>query len=105
MASMSMASMPWTLAGIAVNVAVVSWTGLFSSAVSGWAQTKGQQVVPASEAVVIFPTQPLWASTLAALLLGESFGPKGFAGGALIVVATLIASRLSGEGEQKDAAE
>lgn len=81
----------WTLTAVLVNLGVVLWTGLLSSAASGWAQTKGQQGVPASQAVVIFSTQPLWASALAAVVLGESFGPKGFAGGAMIVAATLIA--------------
>lgn len=83
----------WTLAAVAINAAVVGWTGLVSSALSGWAQTKGQQGVPASEAVVIFATQPLWASAIATVLLGETFGPQGLAGGALIVFATLLASR------------
>lgn len=91
----------WSFSDIAISAAVVMWTGLFSSAASGWAQTKGQQGVPPSEAVVIFATQPLWASGLAALVLGESFGVKGIAGGALIIAATLIASR-TGKKEDKD---
>eukprot|EP00178_Gracilaria_changii_P019310 TRINITY_DN56040_c0_g1_i1.p1 TRINITY_DN56040_c0_g1~~TRINITY_DN56040_c0_g1_i1.p1 ORF type:complete len:512 (-),score=69.62 TRINITY_DN56040_c0_g1_i1:593-2128(-) len=82
----------WTVSTVAINTLIVAWTGLVSSALSGWAQTKGQQGVPASEAVVIFATQPLWASALAAVLLGESFGARGLAGGALIIAATLIAS-------------
>ena len=85
-----------TAAGIVINIAVVLWTGLLSSAASGWAQTKGQQSVPASEAAVIFATQPLWASGIAAVLLGEGFGPKGIAGGALIVLSTLLSSRQTG---------
>lgn len=80
----------WTLSAIAINVGVVLWTGLLSSAASGWAQTKGQQSASPSEAVLIFATQPLWATALAALVLGESFGPRGVAGGALIVTATLV---------------
>ncbi|CAN8071982.1 unnamed protein product [Agarophyton chilense] len=83
----------WTFNVIVINALVVAWTGLVSSALSGWAQTKGQQGVPASEAVVIFATQPLWASAIAAILLGESFGPRGLGGGALIIAGTLIASR------------
>lgn len=83
----------WTLMAVLVNLGVVMWTGLMSSAASGWAQTRGQQGVPASEAVVIFATQPLWASAIAAIVLGESFGAKGFAGGAMIVAATLIAGQ------------
>lgn len=92
----------WTTATILVNVFVVAWTGLASSALSGWVQTKGQQAVPASDAVVIFATQPLWASALAALILGESFGPKGFAGGAMIIAATLLASQTDGDEDGKE---
>ena len=89
----------WTLGTIGIAVGAVAWTGLISSALSGWAQTKGQQKVSASEAVVIFATQPLWASALATIVLGETFGARGIAGGALIIVATLIASL---KGEKKD---
>jgi drug/metabolite transporter (DMT)-like permease len=89
---------PWTLYAIAVNLGVISWTGLFVSALSGWLQTKGQQTVPASEAAIVFATQPLWASATAALVLGEAFGPKGFAGGALILFATVFSS-LSSNGD------
>lgn len=93
-------AVPWTFSDILVNIGVVLWTGLLSSAVAGWVQTKGQQGVPASEAVVIFAAQPLWASALAAVVLGESFGVKGYTGGALIVAATLIASRQSGNDKE-----
>lgn len=87
----------WTLPILALNVGVVAWTGLVSSALSGWAQTNGQKAVPASDTVVIFATQPLWASALAALLLGETFGPRGLIGGALIVGSTLVAGMKSEE--------
>lgn len=91
---------PWTLPVVAVNLGVVVWTGLICSALSGWFQTKGQQSVDADETAVIFATQPLWAAATAAILLGEGFGPKGFAGGALIVGATIFSSLPDGdEGE------
>lgn len=81
---------PWTFATVSISIAVVVWTGLCSSAIAGWAQTKGQQVVRPSEAALIFATQPLWATALAAGVLGEKFGNRGIAGGSLIVLATLI---------------
>jgi drug/metabolite transporter (DMT)-like permease len=92
---------PWTPYAIAVNVGVIAWTGLFSSAVSGWLQTKGQQYVPASEAAIVFATQPLWASATAAVVLGEAFGTKGLAGGALILFATVFSS-LSGADDKSE---
>lgn len=81
---------PWTFATVSISIAVVLWTGFCSSAIAGWAQTKGQQAVRPSEAALIFATQPLWATALAAAVLGEKFGNRGIAGGSLIVLATLI---------------
>lgn len=91
----SVVAAPWTLPAVAVGVAVILWTGLFPSAISGWAQTKGQQGVKPSEAVLIYATQPLWSTGLAAVLLGESFGVKGFFGGSLIVLSSLLPSLTS----------
>lgn len=82
----------WTTAEVAVNVGVVVWTGLFVSALSGYIQTKGQTAVKPSDAAVIFATQPLFAAALSALVLGEGFGPKGIAGGVLILGATILSS-------------
>lgn len=82
----------WTAADVAVNVGVVIWTGLFVSALSGYIQTKGQSAVKPSDAAVIFATQPLFAAALSALVLGEGFGPKGIAGGVLILGATILSS-------------
>lgn len=90
---------PWTFHALAINVAVVAWTGLISSALSGWLQSKAQQTVPASETAVIFATQPLWASATAAVFLGEAFGVQGLTGGAMIILATLLASIPDGDGE------
>lgn len=91
----TVAAAPWTLPAVAIGIAVILWTGLFPSAISGWAQTKGQQGVKPSEAVLIYATQPLWSTGLAAILLGESFGVKGFFGGALIVLSSLLPSLIS----------
>lgn len=82
----------WTASAIAINAAIVIWTGLFPSALAGWIQTKGQQGVPPSEAALIFATQPLWATAIAAIVLGESFGVRGLSGGGLIIIATMIPS-------------
>jgi drug/metabolite transporter (DMT)-like permease len=94
----------WTAHAIFINVAVIAWTGIMSSAVSGWLQTKGQQFVPASESAVIFATQPLWASATAAVVLGETFGPRGVGGGALIVLATIFASMSEAKKKEQELA-
>lgn len=81
----------WTQPIVALNVFGMLWTGLVCSALGGWVQSKGQEKVPASTAVVIFAMQPLWASAMAAVVLGESFGTKGVLGGGLIVASTIVA--------------
>lgn len=78
---------------VALNVGLVVWSGLFVSATTTWLQTAGQRVVPASEAAIIYATQPLWASLFAAAVLGESFGGRGIAGGLLILVGVVLAGR------------
>lgn len=78
---------------VALNVGLVVWSGLFVSATTTWLQTAGQRVVPASEAAIIYATQPLWASAFAAAVLGESFGWRGVAGGLLILVGVVLAGR------------
>eukprot|EP00188_Purpureofilum_apyrenoidigerum_P005313 Plantae.Rhodophyta-Purpureofilum_apyrenoidigerum.ctg6809.p1 GENE.Plantae.Rhodophyta-Purpureofilum_apyrenoidigerum.ctg6809~~Plantae.Rhodophyta-Purpureofilum_apyrenoidigerum.ctg6809.p1 ORF type:complete len:414 (-),score=64.08 Plantae.Rhodophyta-Purpureofilum_apyrenoidigerum.ctg6809:353-1459(-) len=71
---------------------VIAWTGLMSSALSGWVQTSAQKVVPPSEAAVIFASQPLIAAALSWLLLGEKLDLQAGIGGALIVGATAVSS-------------
>ncbi|GAB0494910.1 hypothetical protein MMPV_006207 [Pyropia vietnamensis] len=78
---------------VALNVGLVVWSGLFVSATTTWLQTAGQRVVPASEAAIIYATQPLWASAFAAVVLGESFGWRGVLGGLLILVGVVLAGR------------
>lgn len=78
---------------VALNIGLVVWSGLFVSATTTWLQTAGQRVVPASEAAIIYATQPLWASLLAAVVLGESFGGRGVLGGLLILVGVVLAGR------------
>lgn len=72
--------------------AVIAWTGLMSSALSGWLQTSAQRVVKPSEAAVIFASQPLVAAALSWLLLGEKVDLQGAAGGVLIIAATVYSS-------------
>lgn len=77
---------------IALNVGIILWAGLFVSVASTILQIRGQALVSASEAVVIFSLTPLCASVLA-IPLGERFGLPGLAGAALILLSTLLASR------------
>ncbi|CAN8061842.1 unnamed protein product [Agarophyton chilense] len=86
------ASLSWTPLAILLNVALVLWAGVLVSAGVSWLQTKGQQAVPASEAAVLFAAQPLWASVVATLMLGERLTSLGMAGAGMIVSGAVISS-------------
>ncbi|KAK1862184.1 hypothetical protein I4F81_004759 [Pyropia yezoensis] len=82
------------LASAALGLTPLTATALVSSAVTvAGVATAGQRVVPASEAAIIYATQPLWASLLAAVVLGESFEGRGVLGGLLILVGVVLAGR------------
>lgn len=76
---------------LAINLAIVLWAGLFISVASTTLQLAGQELVPASQAVIIFSSMPLWASFFA-IPLGERFGLKGIMGAGLILLSTLLSS-------------
>lgn len=77
---------------IVLNIGIIIWAGLFVSVGSTVLQMRGQALVSASEAIVIFSLTPLCAA-LQAIPLGERFGLKGIAGASLILISTLLASR------------
>jgi drug/metabolite transporter (DMT)-like permease len=71
-------------------IAAILWTGLVTVAYTIYAQSYGQSRVSPSDANLIYTFQPVWTSLLAFLLLGETLGPAGFLGGALIGLAVLL---------------
>lgn len=56
-------------------------------------QVVGQRSVDPATAVIIYQTEPVFASIVAWLLLGECMEPLEVVGAALILIATLIAAR------------
>jgi len=83
---------PWSFSEWFIVVGVIAWTGLFSSAISGFMQTTGQKSVSASETAVILATQPIWATMIAAVGLGEPLSWRIGVGGAAILGATLLSA-------------
>lgn len=77
---------------VALNVALVVWSGLVVSATTSWMQAAGQRVVPAADTALLFATKPLWATAAAAVVLGETFGRRGVVGGVLVLAGVLAAS-------------
>jgi len=72
-------------------LAIIAWNGVVTTAFPTWAQSYGQARVSAGTAQVIYTMQPLWSSLFGFLLLGETLSPRGGAGGALILLAVLLA--------------
>ena len=59
---------------------------------SGYAEANVLAKLSASDAMVIFATEPLWAAGFAWLALGELMGTSAYAGGSLIVLACVLSS-------------
>lgn len=74
---------------ILLHVVLALYTGILLCWGSTALQLRGQKMVSASEAAVIFSTTPLWATALA-IPLGERFGSRGIIGACLITFATLM---------------
>jgi drug/metabolite transporter (DMT)-like permease len=69
-----------------------TWIGLVTVAYTIYAQSFGQRYIPAATANLIYTTQPLYTAFFAWLLLGETLGPLGYAGGVIILLAVLLVS-------------
>jgi drug/metabolite transporter (DMT)-like permease len=79
-----------------VDIPGAAWPGLLAiGAVSTFLAIQGfyagAQRIGAAQAALLSTIEPVWTITLAALLLRESLSPIQFAGGALILVAVVVA--------------
>jgi drug/metabolite transporter (DMT)-like permease len=66
------------------------WIGLVTVAYTIYAQSYGQSRIRPVTANLIYTIQPICTALFAWFLLGESLGPAGYAGGALIGAAVLL---------------
>jgi drug/metabolite transporter (DMT)-like permease len=80
----SLTSFPWPH---------VVYLGIAGSALPAWLQVLGQAEVPAPTAAIIYTLEPVWASMLAMILFGDSFGWRGWVGGGMIVCAAVASTR------------
>jgi len=69
----------------------IAYLALVATALVAWLQTAAQRVVPAPLAAIIFVLEPVFAALFAWWVVGEMLGPGGWAGGALVIVAMLVA--------------
>ncbi len=68
----------------------VGYLTLFATVLTTFMQTKFQKDTTPTRAAVIFTVEPVWASILAYLFLGEMLGTLGVVGGAFIIVGVLV---------------
>ncbi len=79
-------------------VAAVFWTGWVTCAYTIYAQSFGQSRVTPTNANLIYTFQPIFTALFGWLLLGETMGPSGFVGGAIIASSVyLVAAANLGE--------
>ncbi len=55
-------------------------------------QAKAQESVSPSETQVLLASEPLFATAMSCILLGEKLGSNGVLGGGLLILAVLLAS-------------
>ena len=67
----------------------IAFMGLVSGALVLWGETIVLEMVPSTEAGVIFATEPVWATGIAAVLLNQAITPNEILGGGAIFVACL----------------
>jgi len=58
----------------------------------GFAEAQVLSTLSASDAMVIFSTEPLWAAAFAWFALHEEMSPLGYLGGGVIVAACILSS-------------
>ena len=72
----------------------IAYTGLISTSLTIWLQAMVFKRLPSTDASIILASEPLWATAVAALLLGATVEASDAAGGALILSALACNSGL-----------
>ncbi|MGV1789256.1 DMT family transporter [Rhizobium sp. A37_96] len=80
---------PISLADIRAALGEILYVGIFSSGLAFALQVIGQRYTTAPQAAIFLSSEALFGASLGALLLGETIGPLGYVGCALMFVAML----------------
>lgn len=73
-------------------LAALAWTGIITTAMTTFLETKALKTISASEAALIFLTEPLWGSAFASIIIGERLGLEAGVGAALILGGCLFST-------------
>ncbi len=90
------AALPW---------AALAFMGLGTTAFTLWVEMHALKDVSAPLAALIYTAEPLWGALFAWVLLGERWGPTGWAGAALIIGSSLAAQAVGPSKEKAEKAE
>lgn len=81
-----------------ISVPALVYTGLITTSMSLWIEFNSLKSVSATEAALIYTSEPLWGAAFSWLLLGERWGPTGWMGAACVVGASVV-TQLGNVGE------
>jgi len=77
----------------------ICYLAVVTTFVAQWLQAYGQARVGAQDAALLYALDPCYAAGFSYLLLGETLGPQGFAGAAVVLAAVAISRGGGGAGE------
>ncbi|MGZ9723910.1 DMT family transporter [Rhizobium miluonense] len=80
---------PISIAAIHAALGEILYVGIFSSGLAFALQVIGQRYTTAPQAAIFLSSEALFGASLGALFLGETMGPVGYAGCALMFAAML----------------
>ena len=70
-------------------IGALVWTGIFTTGLASLGECVALKSLSASEATIIFASEPIWASVFASFFLTEEFGLNSYIGGFLVIAATI----------------
>jgi len=74
------------------RLGAIAWTGIMTTVVAIYLEGIALQKATATDAALIFASEPVWASLFGAWLLHENLGLNSYVGGAVIMMACLVSS-------------
>ena len=73
-----------------MSIPALIYTGIITTSMSLWIEFNALKSVSATEAALIYTSEPLWGAAFSWLLLGERWGPTGWMGAACVVGASVV---------------
>jgi drug/metabolite transporter (DMT)-like permease len=84
------------------RLGAIAWTGIMTTVVAIYLEGVALQVASATEASLLFASEPVWASLFGAWLLHETLGINSYIGGAIILSACVLSAASEAFGEDDE---